>query len=111
MRTARSSRFTDRLLNAPGELILPELFPEIIEKAFTLAESGQPGPVLVNVPMDIFSKEIDVELFQRLSHNTKTLTPPSMDEETAEKIVRVLGEAKDASDLCRRRRPSGQGGG
>ena len=38
----------------------PHLFPEIIEKAFTLAESGRPGPVLVDVPMDIFSKEIDV---------------------------------------------------
>ena len=32
------------------------LFPEIIEKAFTLAESGRPGPVLVDVPMDIFSQ-------------------------------------------------------
>jgi acetolactate synthase-1/2/3 large subunit len=31
-----------------------DLFPEIIEKAFSLAESGQPGPVLVNVPMDVF---------------------------------------------------------
>ena len=37
--------------------------PEIIEKAFQLAESGQPGPVLVNVPMDIFSKKIDSKLF------------------------------------------------
>ena len=89
----------------------PELFPEIIEKAFTLAESGQPGPVLVNVPMDVFSKEIDVELFQRLSHNTKTLTPPSMDEETAEKIVRDPWRSQGASDLCGRRRHSGQGGG
>ena len=42
------------------------LFPEIIEKAFALAESGRPGPVLVDVPMDIFSKEIDVKLFERL---------------------------------------------
>jgi acetolactate synthase-1/2/3 large subunit len=33
----------------------PELFPEIIEKAFQLAETGRPGPVLVDVPMDIFS--------------------------------------------------------
>jgi len=32
-----------------------DLFPEIIEKAFQLAESGRPGPVLVSVPMDIFS--------------------------------------------------------
>jgi acetolactate synthase-1/2/3 large subunit len=72
----------------------PELFPEIIEKAFALAESGQPGPVLVNVPMDVFSTAIDVSLFDRLQHNTKSLTPPSIDEEIAERIVRALGEAK-----------------
>src|ERR1051325_4383078 len=47
----------------------PHLFPETIEKAFALAESGRPGPVLVDVPMDVFSKEIDAELFERLSHN------------------------------------------
>ena len=44
----------------------PDLFPEIIEKAFQLAESGRPGPVLVSVPMDIFSMEIDTALFERL---------------------------------------------
>ena len=51
----------------------PHLFPEIIEKAFALAESGRPGPVLVDVPMDIFSKEVDVALFERLRLNAKTL--------------------------------------
>src|SRR6187402_1642953 len=50
----------------------PDLFPEIIEKAFQLAESGQPGPVLVDVPMDIFSREVDVERFDRLRLNSKT---------------------------------------
>ena len=49
----------------------PDLFPEIIEKAFQLAESGRPGPVLVSVPMDIFSKEIDTALFERLAHHTQ----------------------------------------
>ena len=44
----------------------PELFPEILEKAFTLAESGRPGPVLIDVPMDMFSREIDVALFERV---------------------------------------------
>ena len=62
-----------------------ELMPEIIEKAFQLAESGQPGPVLVNVPMDIFSKEIDSNLFQKNSLNTDTLIKPSLDDETARK--------------------------
>jgi len=71
----------------------PELFPEIIEKAFALAESGQPGPVLINVPMHVFSAKIDVALFDHLSHNAKSLTKPSIDEETAERIVRSLGEA------------------
>ena len=70
------------------------LLPEIMEKAFTLAESGRPGTVLVDVPMDIFSKEIDVELFDRVLANTRQIVKPSMDDETAEKIVKQLLEAK-----------------
>jgi len=64
-----------------------DLFPEIIEKAFTLAESGRPGPVLVDVPMDIFSTKVDVERFERLRLNTKSLVKPSLDEATATAIV------------------------
>ena len=71
-----------------------DLFPEIMEKAFQLAESGQPGPVLVDVPMDIFSAEIDIARFDRLRHNTKTLAKPDLDVDVAEQIVRALGEAK-----------------
>jgi acetolactate synthase-1/2/3 large subunit len=72
----------------------PELFPEIIEKAFHLAESGQPGPVLVDVPMDIFSQEIDPSLFDVVMKNTHALRKPSIDEETAEEIVQILAKAK-----------------
>ena len=72
----------------------PDLFPEILEKAFQLAGSGRPGPVLVSVPMDIFSMQVDVALFARLKNNTKKLHKPSMDEEVAEKIVRALADAK-----------------
>ena len=72
----------------------PHLFPEILEKAFALAESGRQGPVLIDVPMDIFSKEVDVALFDRLRLNTKTLKKPSLDEETAAEIVKKLLAAK-----------------
>ena len=72
----------------------PDLFPEIIEKAFQLAESGCPGPVLVSVPMDIFSKMVDTSLFDRLAHHTRSLHKPSIDEATAEEIVRALGSAR-----------------
>ena len=72
----------------------PHLFPEIIEKAFALAESGRPGPVLVDVPMDIFSKEVDVALFDRLRLNAKKLKRPSLDDQTAEEIVGKLIAAR-----------------
>ena len=72
----------------------PELFPEIIEKAFQLAESGQPGPVLVDVPMDIFSKEVDIALFERVMGNTRKLHKPTIDNDTARMIVERLTTAR-----------------
>jgi acetolactate synthase-1/2/3 large subunit len=44
--------------------------------------------------MDIFSKEIDVALFERLRHNAKTLHRPTLDEETAAEIVKRMVSAK-----------------
>src|SRR5687768_17655579 len=65
----------------------PDLFPEIVHRACQLAESGRPGPVLVSVPMDIFSKPVDPALFQRLAHHTKALHKPSIDDQTATRMV------------------------
>ncbi|MFT4165605.1 MAG: thiamine pyrophosphate-binding protein [Microlunatus sp.] len=72
----------------------PHLFAEIIDKAFTLAESGRPGPVLVDVPMDIFSREVDVATFDKVLANTQELVKPSLDPATAERIVSNLLEAE-----------------
>ncbi|SMQ87050.1 acetolactate synthase-1/2/3 large subunit [Bacillus sp. OV166] len=73
----------------------PHLFPEILEKAFQLSESGNPGPVLVSVPMDIFSKELETSWFEKVKHNTKALHKPSIDDETAKKIIQTLAAAKN----------------
>jgi acetolactate synthase-1/2/3 large subunit len=72
----------------------PDLFPEILDKAFQLAESGRPGVVLVSVPMDIFSMEVETELFDRLRHHTRVIAKPSIDDALAERIVRTLARAK-----------------
>jgi acetolactate synthase-1/2/3 large subunit len=72
----------------------PQLFPEIIAKAFLLAESGQPGPVLVDVPMEVFSAEVDSTLFTRLEANTRELRKPSLDIATAREIVTKMAEAR-----------------
>ncbi|MET0660992.1 MAG: thiamine pyrophosphate-binding protein [Steroidobacteraceae bacterium] len=71
-----------------------ELLPEVIDKAFQLATSGQPGPVLVDVPMDVFSARIDPSLFERLDAGKHQLRPPSLDLNTAQEIARTLGEAR-----------------
>ncbi len=72
----------------------PDLFPEIIEKAFQLAESGRPGPVLVSVPMDIFSMKVDTALFERLRAHTKQLEKPSIDDVLARRIIQELIDAE-----------------
>jgi acetolactate synthase-1/2/3 large subunit len=72
----------------------PDLFPEILNKAFRLAESGRPGPVLVSVPMDIFSMKVDTALFERQALDVRDLPPPTIDEETAETIVHALAKAE-----------------
>lgn len=70
-----------------------DLMAEILEKAFHLAESGQPGPVLVNVPMDIFSDVIPSDSFDRIRDNTRALKKPSIDDETAREIIEALAHA------------------
>lgn len=71
----------------------PDLFPEILAKAFQLAETGRPGPVLVSVPMDIFSMEIDAALFDKRRPHTRALVKPTLDEQTAERMVMALADA------------------
>lgn len=72
----------------------PELLPEIMDKAFRLALSGRPGPVLVSIPMDIFSMSIDTRFFDYRACNKPVLPKPGMDPDTAEEIARRLGEAQ-----------------
>src|ERR1043165_8428499 len=43
-----------------------EDLPRIMERAFHLAQAGRPGPVLVDVPMDIFSADLAVDAFHQI---------------------------------------------
>ncbi len=68
-----------------------EDLPRIVERAFHLAQTGRPGPVLVDIPMDVFSANLPVDAFDK--------TPPEIakqgiDPSTAERIVDALANAK-----------------
>lgn len=72
----------------------PDLLPEIVDKAFHLAESGRPGPVLVSVPMDVFSTKVDATAFDRARANAPSYQKPSIDDETARRIITALTNAR-----------------
>jgi acetolactate synthase I/II/III large subunit len=65
--------------------------PRIMERAFHLAQTGRPGPVLVDVPMDIFSADLPVDAFDK---NPAPLEPPALGVAVASRIVEELVKAK-----------------
>jgi acetolactate synthase I/II/III large subunit len=68
-----------------------EDLPRIVERAFHLTQTGRPGPVLVDVPMDIFSADLPVDAFDKEPAN---VAPPAMDAAVAARIVGALASAK-----------------
>src|ERR1700693_5952907 len=69
----------------------PQDLPRIMERAFHLSQAGRPGPVLVDVPMDIFSADLPVDAFQK---EPAQVEPPTMDAAVAARIVEALANAK-----------------
>lgn len=63
-----------------------------LERAFWTATSGRPGAVLVNIPMDLFSRQ--VEPYRPGSHAVPGPTLPGLAQETAERIARALVDAE-----------------
>ncbi|MFV0498239.1 MAG: thiamine pyrophosphate-binding protein [Candidatus Fimivivens sp.] len=73
----------------------PEAMPVILDKAFRLAESGRPGPVLISVPMDMFSREVDTDLFERTYLDSDLTIRPALAPDAAKAIAKRLVEAKN----------------
>ena len=71
-----------------------DLFPDILIKAFQLAESGQPGPVLVDVPMDVFSAQLETSGRARLETLAPPLHRPDIGRGAAKQIVQALAAAR-----------------
>jgi acetolactate synthase-1/2/3 large subunit len=65
--------------------------PRIIERAFHLSQAGRPGPVLVDVPMDLFSEDLPVDAFQQVP---AAMARPTIDASVAEQIVDALAAAE-----------------
>src|SRR5882724_2880329 len=68
-----------------------EDLPRIMERAFHLSTAGRPGPVLVSVPMDLFSADLAVDAFDKIPAE---MARPTIDAVVAERIVKALANAE-----------------
>ena len=72
-----------------------EALPYIMDKAFRMAESGRPGPVLIDVPMDMFSREMEEDLWARTYKDSHFTVKPALDPAAAKAIAEKLVNAKN----------------
>ena len=68
-----------------------EDLPRTIERAFHLAQAGRPGPVLVDVPMDIFSADLPVGAFHQMP---APIARPAPSAATVTRILDAFAEAE-----------------
>lgn len=45
----------------------PDLLPRIVKEAFYIAKTGRPGPVLIDLPVDVQNAEIDYQPIEKIS--------------------------------------------
>jgi acetolactate synthase-1/2/3 large subunit len=69
-----------------------EELPELLEKAFDLAVSGRPGPVLVDVPMDIQNTRFEVP--DPLGHSGIAVNVPAIDQSIWDELRTAFQKAK-----------------
>jgi acetolactate synthase I/II/III large subunit len=70
----------------------PADLPRIMERAFHLSQTGRPGPVLVDVPMDIFSADLPVDAFQKVP---APVARPAIEPGAVSRIIDALAGARN----------------
>jgi len=66
--------------------------PSVFRDAFETARSGRPGPVLIDIPLDIQLADIEFDISLYKPSTLKTAMPPKA---SIEKAIKLLDEAKN----------------
>src|SRR5699024_1919067 len=65
----------------------PERMPEIVQRAFQVAQSGRPGPVVISLPEDVLP--IEAEMHFGPPVRKPKPSPSSAEDQDAEKLLRT----------------------
>ena len=68
------------------------MIPQVFREAFETARSGRPGPVLIDLPLDVQMAGIEFDLSL---YRPSVLKPPRPSKESIAKAVKLLDEAKN----------------
>ena len=86
------------------QIINPNDIPEVFEKAFKIATEGRPGPVLIDIPMDVQSVQIEPSLFQTKKDTVEEEINPII----LNKLIQDIKQAKRPLVLAGRGIKAGQ---
>jgi tartronate-semialdehyde synthase len=70
----------------------PHTIPSVFHEAFEAARSGKPGPVLIDLPLDVQNAQIEFDINLYEPSKLKAPKPP---EAAIEKAVKLLDEARN----------------
>ena len=80
----------------------PALVPRVFQQAFHIMRSGRPGPVLIDLPVDVQMGEIE---FDPDTYSPLQVYKPAATRAQAEKAIDMLCEASPAAALSAPMRP------
>ena len=79
---------------------LPERTSWTMQRAFAVAQNGKPGPVFVEIPVDVAAAEAEIPGYRRPLVGLRSAGDPA----AVEQASRLLAALRAAGDLGRRRR-------
>jgi acetolactate synthase-1/2/3 large subunit len=75
------------------QAVRPEMLPLMLSQAFALMTSGRPGPVNLDVPLNVFVEDAGDEAPAPL-WQPEAVTPPAPSPEALRRVAELLGEAE-----------------
>lgn len=71
----------------------PNLLPDVLPRALNVAQEGRPGAVLIDVPMDVFSRPVDAPISRTLNRRPQ-YGRPAGDPAGVSMAAKALAEAR-----------------
>jgi acetolactate synthase-1/2/3 large subunit len=75
------------------QAVRPEMLPLMLNQAFALMTSGRPGPVNIDVPLNVFVEDVGDEVAAPL-WRPDALAPPAPSPEALRQVAELLGQAE-----------------